>query len=65
MCLGGMLELLMSKASDEELNKYLLDVVSGMGMDASRASHRDVIKALRAINLNEDIHTFATSTIVE
>jgi len=51
--IGHAFELLMSKASDSEINDYLLQVVAGMGMDGSRASHVDVIQALRAIDLNE------------
>jgi hypothetical protein len=52
--LAGMLELLMTNASDKQLNQYLVDVVGYMGMDGSRITHRDVIQALRAIDLHEE-----------
>jgi hypothetical protein len=51
--LGQTFELLMANADDAELNDYLVKIVEGMGMDASRASHADVIHALRAIDLRE------------
>ena len=52
--LGGMFELLMDNASDAKLKEYLDEVVSYMGMDSSRRSDADVIKALRAIDLQKD-----------
>src|SRR4051794_10855499 len=50
--IGRMFELLMAHASDTEINDYLIWVVDGMGMDASRSSHQDVIAALRRIRLD-------------
>ncbi|MBS1800185.1 MAG: hypothetical protein JSS95_10195 [Acidobacteria bacterium] len=47
--IGRIFELLTSKASDEEINQYLVACAAHMGMDASRHSHRDVIEALRRI----------------
>ncbi len=52
--LGGMFELLMDNASDAKLKEYLDEVVSYMGMDSSHHSDADVIKALRAIDLQKD-----------
>ncbi len=47
--IGGMFELLTSRASDEEISRYLDECVAHIGVDASRHSHRDVIEALRRI----------------
>jgi len=63
--LGRALELLMSNATDKELNEYLVWIADRMGMDASRHSHTDVIQPLRAIDLHESSPTRDTSTIVE
>jgi hypothetical protein len=52
--LGGMFELLMRDASDAELKAYLDRCVDRMGMDSSRHSDADVIKALRSIDLQEN-----------
>jgi hypothetical protein len=62
--IGRAFELLMSKASDAELDEYLNWIVRRMGMDASRKSFADVIQALHAIDLREP-STSATSTNVE
>jgi hypothetical protein len=51
--IGRMFELLTSGASDHEIEEYLLWCAGRMGMDGSRASHRDVIDALRKIDLRE------------
>jgi hypothetical protein len=51
--IGRAFELLWAKASDAELNEYLVWIVGQMGMDGSRHSHADVIQALRAIDLHE------------
>jgi hypothetical protein len=51
--IGRAFELLWAKASDEELNDYLVWIVGQMGMDGSRSSHAHVIRALRAIDLHE------------
>jgi hypothetical protein len=51
--LGGIFELLMSKAPDAKLKEYLDWCVDRMGMDSSRHSDADVIQALRAIELTE------------
>lgn len=63
--LGRAFELLMSSASDAELDAYLNWIIGRMGMDASRSSHADVIQALRAIDLRESSSMSATSTSVE
>lgn len=47
--LGRTLELLTSKASDEEITQYLVACAAHIGMDASGHSYRDVIEALRRI----------------
>jgi hypothetical protein len=51
--IGRAFELLMANVSDSDLETYLIGVVEGMGMDRSRSSHADVIRALRAINLTQ------------
>ena len=51
--LGWASELLMAGSTDETLLHNLDGIVSCMGMDASRRSHTDVVKALREINLAE------------
>jgi hypothetical protein len=50
---GRAFELLMSNASDAELDEYLNWILGRMGMDASRSSHTDIIQALRSIDLRE------------
>jgi hypothetical protein len=50
--IGRAFELLQTNADDKTLDDYLTWIVGRMGMDASRSSHRDVIAALRAIELN-------------
>jgi len=62
--IGRAFELLMSNASDAELEDYLNWIVRRMGMDASRKSFADVIQDLHAIELREP-STSATSTNVE
>jgi hypothetical protein len=51
--IGRMFELLTGGGSDQEIEGYLLWCVGRMGMDGSRASHRDVIDSLRKIDLKE------------
>ncbi len=53
--IGHAFELLATGATDREIEEYLLWIVNRMGMDGSRVSHRDVITALRAIRLDDDI----------
>jgi hypothetical protein len=54
--LGGMLELLITNASDAKLKEYLDQVVSRMGMNSSNHSDSDVIAALRAIDLGDSLN---------
>jgi hypothetical protein len=49
--IGHMFELLTGSASDQEVEEYLVWCLGRMGMDGSRSSHRDVIDALRQIDL--------------
>ena len=49
--IGRMFDLLMSNAADKELKEYLDWCVGRMGMNGSRHSDEDVIRALRAIDL--------------
>jgi hypothetical protein len=51
--IGHMFELLIAGATDQEIEEYLLWCVGHMGMDGSRASHQNVIDALRKIDLRE------------
>ena len=49
--IGRAFELLVTGATDRELEEYLLWIVDRLGMDGSRASQKDVIGALRAVVL--------------
>jgi hypothetical protein len=50
--LGRAFELLTASATDREIEDYLLWIVERMGMDGSRVSHKAVVEAIRAIDLN-------------
>jgi hypothetical protein len=52
--IGRAFELLVAGATDSEIEEHLLWIVGRMGMDGSRCSHKDVVAALRAIDLTLD-----------
>lgn len=62
--IGRTFELLMSGAKDREIEEYLQWIVGRMGMDSSRASYKQVIVALRDIDLNQDIKTKTADTLI-
>ena len=50
--IGRAFDLLVTGATDREIEEYLFWILDRMGMDGSRASHKEVIAALRSIDLS-------------
>lgn len=48
--IGRVFELLVTGGSDRQIEEYLEWAVERMGMDGSRASHQQVVSALRGIS---------------
>jgi hypothetical protein len=57
---GCAFELLVAGATDRQIEEYLIWIVARMGMDGSLASHKDVIAALREIDLSSNPHPSET-----
>lgn len=63
--IGRAFELLVAGATDQEIEEYLLGILDCMGMDGSQSSHKDVIAALRAINLNGRIEAVKSFSLFD